>query len=39
VIVGAGTRALPDDVFASLELVDEHRFSSGVVHLHHRVRT
>jgi dihydrofolate reductase len=36
VIVGGGTRALPDDVRLDLELVDEHRFGSGVVHLHHR---
>jgi dihydrofolate reductase len=38
VIVGGGTRALPDGVLLDLELVDEHRFASGVVHLHHRVR-
>ena len=38
VIVGGGTRALPDGVRIDLELVDEHRFTSGVVHLHHRVR-
>ncbi len=38
VIVGGGTRALPDGVFLDLELVDEHRFANGVVHLHHRVR-
>ncbi|MCU1367761.1 MAG: hypothetical protein JWN39_3400 [Ilumatobacteraceae bacterium] len=38
VVVGAGTRALPDDVFLELELLDEHRFANGVVHLHHRVR-
>jgi hypothetical protein len=25
-------------VFLDLELVDEHRFASGVVHLHYRVR-
>ena len=36
-VVGGGTRALPDDVRLSLELVDERRFTSGVVHLHHRV--
>jgi dihydrofolate reductase len=36
VIVGGGTRALPDDVRLQLELVDEHRFGNGVVHLHHR---
>jgi dihydrofolate reductase len=37
-VVGGGTRALPDDVRLDLELVDEHRFASGVVHLHHRPR-
>ena len=38
VLVGGGTRALPDGVRLGLELVAEHRFRSGVVHLHHRVR-
>jgi dihydrofolate reductase len=38
VVVGGGTRALPDDVRLDLELVDERRFGSGVVHLHHRIR-
>jgi len=38
VIVGGGTRALPDGVRLDLELVDERRFANGVVHLHHRVR-
>jgi dihydrofolate reductase len=37
VVVGAGKRALPDDVRAQLELLDERRFASGVVHLHYRV--
>jgi hypothetical protein len=27
-----------DDVFLELDLVDEHRFANGVVHLHHRAR-
>ena len=36
-VVGGGTRALPDDVRLSLELRHERRFTSGVVHLHHRV--
>jgi dihydrofolate reductase len=36
-IVGGGTRALPDGARTRLELIDEHRFGSGVVHLHHRV--
>ena len=37
VVVGGGKRALPDDVRADLELVNEHRFRSGVVHLHYRL--
>jgi dihydrofolate reductase len=37
IIVGDGTRALPDSVRAHLELLDEHRFESGIVHLHYRV--
>ena len=40
VIVGGGTRFLPDGVRLGLELVDENRFSNGVVHCHyHRNRT
>jgi dihydrofolate reductase len=38
IIVGAGKRALPDNVRTQLELLDERRFNSGVVHLHYRVR-
>lgn len=38
VVVGGGTRALPDDVRLDLELVSERRFASGFVHLHHRAR-
>ena len=38
VVVGGGTRALPDGLRLDLELVGERRFGSGVVHLHHRVR-
>jgi dihydrofolate reductase len=37
VVVGGGTRALPDGVRARLALLDERRFASGVVHLHYRV--
>ncbi len=33
VLVGGGTRALPDGVRLDLELVDERRFESGFVHL------
>jgi len=36
VVVGGGTRALPDGVRLGLELVDERRFAGGVVYLHHR---
>jgi dihydrofolate reductase len=37
IVVGAGKRALPDNVRTQLELLDERRFNSGVVHLHYRV--
>jgi dihydrofolate reductase len=37
IVVGGGKRALPDKVRARLELLDERRFRSGVVHLHYRV--
>ena len=37
IVVGGGNQALPDDVRVKLELVDERRFQSGVVHLHYRV--
>jgi dihydrofolate reductase len=36
VLVGGGTRSLPDDVRLDLELCDVRRFGSGVVHLHYR---
>jgi dihydrofolate reductase len=39
VVVGGGTRALPDDVRVRLELADERRFADGMVHLHYRFRT
>jgi RibD C-terminal domain len=38
IVVGAGNPALPDNVRLVLELLDERRFSNGVVHLHYRVR-
>ena len=37
IVVGGGKRALPDDVRIPLELLDEHRFRSGVVHLRYGV--
>jgi dihydrofolate reductase len=36
IIVGGGTRALPEGVRAEPELVDERRFAGGVVHLRYR---
>src|SRR6188508_3167691 len=36
IVVGGGKRALPNNVRAQLELLDEHRFATGVVHLHYR---
>ena len=38
VVVGGGTRALPDGVRLDLELVEERRFGNGVVYTHHRLR-
>jgi dihydrofolate reductase len=38
VVVGGGTRALPDHLRLELELLDERRFAGGVVHLHYRAR-
>ena len=38
IVVGGGTRALPDDVRVELALLDETRFANGVVHLHYRTR-
>jgi dihydrofolate reductase len=36
IVVGGGTRALPDDVRLPLELLDERCFGNGVVHLRYR---
>jgi len=38
VLVGGGKRALPDDVRADLELVDEQRFGNGTVYLRYRTQ-
>lgn len=38
VVVGGGTRALPDDVRVDLELLDERRFDNGVVYLRFRTK-
>lgn len=37
-VVGGGLPAIPDGVRFDLELTDERRFASGVVHLRYRVR-
>jgi len=37
VVVGNGKRALPGNLRAELELLDERRFANGVVHLHYRL--
>ena len=39
IVVGGGTRALPEGMWLELELVGERRFGSGVVHLHYRTGT
>jgi len=36
VVVGGGKRSLPDNVFLTLELLEERRFGSGVVYLRYR---
>src|SRR5262249_17745104 len=38
VVLGGRNPALPTDMHADLELLDEHRFGNGVVHLRYRVR-
>jgi dihydrofolate reductase len=38
IIVGGGKAALPADVRLRLDLIDERRFTNGVVHLHYRPR-
>jgi dihydrofolate reductase len=37
IVVGGGRRALPDGVRLRLELLEQRRFRSGVVHLRYRV--
>jgi dihydrofolate reductase len=39
VVVGGGTRSLPDGVRLNLDLLGERRFDNGVVHLHYATRT
>jgi dihydrofolate reductase len=37
VIVGGGKRALPEGIHVHLELLDQHRFTSGFAHLRYRL--
>ena len=37
IVVGGGTRALPENVRIELELLAERRFASGVAYLHYRI--
>jgi dihydrofolate reductase len=39
IIVGGGNRALPSDAHIALELIDQRRFGSGVIHLHYQARS
>jgi dihydrofolate reductase len=39
IVVGGGKQSLPNNVRLKLELLDERRFGSGVVHLRYRTRT
>jgi len=36
VVIGGGNASLPGDTRIDLELIDQRRFGSGVVHLHYR---
>jgi dihydrofolate reductase len=38
IVVGGGNQSLPNDVRLKLELLDEHRFGNGVVHLRYGAR-
>jgi dihydrofolate reductase len=38
IVVGGGKRALPDDAWWELELLDERRFANGVVYLRYATR-
>jgi dihydrofolate reductase len=38
IVVGGGTRSLPDSVRVELELLDERRFGNDMVHLHYHTR-
>ena len=39
IVVGGGTPSLPHNIRLKLDLLDERRFGSGVIHLHYRTRT
>jgi dihydrofolate reductase len=39
VLVGGGKRAFPSQIRVGLELLDERRFRSGVIHLHYGTKT
>jgi dihydrofolate reductase len=39
IVVGGGTRSLPDNVRLQLDLLDERRFGNGMVYLRYRTRT
>ena len=39
IVVGGGTRFLPNNVRLKLELLDERRFGNGMVYLHYRTRS
>ena len=38
IVVGGGNSALPSDARVELELLEQRRFDSGVIHLHYRAR-
>ncbi|MCW4458994.1 dihydrofolate reductase family protein [Microbacterium sp. MPKO10] len=38
ILVGGGHRLFPEGIHRPLELINEHQFSNGMVHLHYRVK-
>ncbi|WP_207343369.1 dihydrofolate reductase family protein [Arthrobacter sp. E3] len=38
ILIGGGKPALPDAAATRLELLDQHGFGNGIVHLHYRVK-
>jgi dihydrofolate reductase len=39
IVIGAGKHSFPNNVQAELDLLDENRFTNGVVHLRYRIKS